>query len=64
MYMYIAASNVKGPQAGSFVTQWYKKHIHFYTTARVLIPAVMLYDVKPQSLNQAEYHQITHANVH
>ena len=30
---------------------------HFYTNARVLIPAVMF-------LNQAEYHQITDANVH
>ena len=36
--MYIAASNAKGPRAGSFVTQWYKKHahsIHFYTNACV-----------------------------
>ena len=53
MYMYIAASNAKGLQAGSFVTQWYKKHvysIHFHTNTRVFIPAVTLYDVKPQSI--------------
>ena len=53
LYMYIAASNTMGPQAGSFVTQWYKKHahsIHFYTNARVLMPVVTFYDVKPQSL--------------
>ena len=51
--MYIAASNAKGLQVGSFVTQWYKKHvysIHFHTNTRVLIPAVMLYDVKTQSV--------------
>ena len=51
--MYIAASNTKGTQAGSFVTQCYKKHvhsIHFYTNALVLIPIVTFYDVKPQSV--------------
>ena len=51
--MYIAASKAKGPQAGSLVTQWYKKHahsIHFYTNARVLKPVVTFYDVKPQSV--------------
>ena len=53
--MYIAASNAKGPQAGSrsVVTQWYKKHahsIHFHTNARVLMPVVTFYDVKPQSV--------------
>ena len=44
---------MKGPQVGSFVTQWYKKHahsIHFYTNARVLIPVVTFYDAKPQSV--------------
>ena len=53
LYMYIAASNTKGPQAGSFVTQWYKKHahsIHFYTNTRVHKPVVAFYDVKPQSV--------------
>ena len=53
LYMYIAASNAKGPQVGSFVTQWYKKHaysIHFYINARVLMPVVTFYDVKPQSV--------------
>ena len=51
--MYIAASNAKGPQAGSVVTQWYKKHahsIHFHTSARVLMLVVTFYDVKPQSV--------------
>ena len=49
--MHIAISNARGLQAGSFVTQWYKKHvhsIHFCTNVRVLIPTVMFYDVKPQ----------------
>ena len=49
----LPCSNTKGPQAGSFVTQWYKKHahsIHFYTNARVLKPVVTFYDVKPQSV--------------
>ena len=51
--MYITASNTKGPQEGSFVNQWYKKHahsLHFYTNARVLMPVVTFYDVKPQSV--------------
>ena len=49
--MYIAIGNARGLQAGSFVTQWYKKHvysIHFYTSPHILIPAVTFYDVKPQ----------------
>ena len=68
---YIAASNAKGPQAGSFVTQCYKKHahsIHFYTNAHVLMPIVTFYDVKPQSvkipISAKPSDQITHANVH
>ena len=47
--MYITTSNMRGLQASSFVTQWYKKHVHpiyFYTNLHVLIPTVTFYDVK------------------
>ena len=72
--MYITASNARGLQAGSLLansTRRLKKHMQLHTFLTYTHSRYdVLYDAKLQSvkllwqLNQAEYHQITHANVH
>ena len=49
--MRIVAKNVKELQAGYLLTNGRRTtrySIHFYTSARVLVPFVMFYDAKPQ----------------
>ena len=71
--MRIAARNAKEPQVGYLVangTRTMRYSIYFYTNTRVLAPFVTFYDAKPKLVktlvegNQAQYHQIIHANVH
>ena len=69
----IPAGNEKEFQAGYLAingTRTMRYSIHFYTNAGVLVPYMMFHDAKPQivktavkGLDQAQYHQITHANV-
>ena len=68
--MYITARNTKVLQQASVLADNPRStqiSIHFHTNARVLIPDVTC-DVRNRNMlipiHQAEYHQITDANLH